>query len=76
MDGGVLKLVLFLVVEDHAVVVHEVQDAHLPNWPAEELHQEVVLPFLSGGRDTSSASYSLVGLRLGGSSSLLLPNSH
>lgn len=55
MDGGVLELVLLLAVEDDAVVVYEVEDAGLPERAAEELHQEVVLPFLGGKRRTSSA---------------------
>lgn len=55
MDGGVLELVLLLAVEDHAVVVHEVEDAGLPEGAAEELDEEVVLPFLGAGRRTSSA---------------------
>lgn len=55
MDGGVLELVLLLAVEDHAVIVYEVEDAGLPEGATEELDQEVVLPFLGGGRRTSSA---------------------
>lgn len=57
MDGGVFELVLLLAVEDHAVVVYEVEDAGLPEGSAEELHQEVVLPFLPPNTRTSSPSF-------------------
>lgn len=76
MDDGVLELVLLLVVEHHAVVVHEVQNAGLPERTTQELHQEVVLPFLSKGNSTSSAYCCALGLGGAGASSLFLPNSH
>lgn len=46
MYGGVLELVLLLIIKDHAVVVHEVEDAGFPEGTAQELDEEVVLPFL------------------------------
>jgi hypothetical protein len=77
VDEGVLELVLLLVVEDHAVVVHEVQDARLPERPAQELHQEIVFPFLRRGRGTSSAYCCALDLGGGfGTSSFFFPNSH
>ncbi len=53
MDGGVFELVLLLAVKHHAVVVHKVQDARFPEGAAEELHEEVVLPFLRRAGGTS-----------------------
>ena len=49
VDGGVLELVLLLVVEYYAVVIDKVEDTSLPEGSREELHHEVVFPFLSEG---------------------------
>jgi hypothetical protein len=46
VQDGVLEFVLLLAVEHDAVVVHEVQDAGLPEGATQELNEEVVLPFL------------------------------
>jgi hypothetical protein len=46
VDLGVLELVLLLAVEHHAVLVHEVQHAHLPERARQKLEEELVLPFL------------------------------
>lgn len=76
MEGGVLELVLLLTVKHHAVVVHEVEDAGLPEGPRHELHDEVVLPFLTSQVGTSSVSSAEDCFFLGFSSSLLRPKSH
>lgn len=76
MDGGVLELVLLLIVEHHAVVVHEVEDAGLPEGAAEELDEEVVLPFLRREGGTSYAYCCALGLGGAGGYYFLRPNSH
>lgn len=76
MYDGVLEFVLLFIVEDHAVVVHEVQDAGLPEGSAQELHEEVVLPFLRRAGDTSSAYCCALGLGGAGGYYFLRPKSH
>lgn len=74
MDSGVLKFVFILIVKDHTVVVHKVENAGLPEGTREKLNNEVVLPFLSNEHDTSSLSCYLDGFC--GYYSFFFPNNH
>lgn len=38
MDGRVLELVLFLAVENYAIVVHEIKETGFPEGTTKELH--------------------------------------
>jgi hypothetical protein len=46
MNDGVLKFVFLLVVKDDTLVIHEVEEADLPDGAHEELEHKVVHPFL------------------------------
>ena len=46
MDVGVLELILFFVVEDDAVLIYKIQNSDAPLRRAEELDEQVVLPFV------------------------------
>lgn len=47
MDFSVLELVLFLTVENHTILVNEIQDADSPERTVEKLQKKLVLPFLN-----------------------------
>lgn len=72
MDGGVLKLVFLLVVEHDAVLVDEVEHRNSPFRGAQELHEQIVLPFLRKSELTLSSFSFFLGF-LG--SSFFFPNS-
>lgn len=46
MNFGVFKLVLLLVVEHNAVMIHKIEDANSPKRTIQKLDKKFVLPFL------------------------------